>query len=72
MDRGAWWTTVHGVAKSQTQLSTHTHTHTPESEQGEMGRGQKTPPLNVPPCQAGDFELKESRSSSLRKSFYLL
>ena len=31
MDRGAWWATVHGVAKSQTQLSdshTHTHTHT--------------------------------------------
>ena len=24
MDRGAWWTAVHGVAKSQTQLSTHT------------------------------------------------
>ena len=23
MDRGAWWTTVHGVAKSWTQLSTH-------------------------------------------------
>ena len=21
MNRGAWWTTVHGVAKSQTQLS---------------------------------------------------
>ena len=21
LDRGAWWTTVHGVAKSQTQLS---------------------------------------------------
>ena len=36
MDRGAWWTTVHGTAKSLTQLSdwahmcvhTHTHTHT--------------------------------------------
>ena len=31
MDRGTWWATVHGVAKSQTQLSdfhTHTHTHT--------------------------------------------
>ena len=28
MGRGAWQTTVHGVAKSQTQLSTHTHTHT--------------------------------------------
>ena len=25
MDRGAWWATVHDVAKSQTQLSTHTH-----------------------------------------------
>ena len=22
MDRGAWWTTVHGVEKSQTQLNT--------------------------------------------------
>ena len=32
MDRGAWQASVHGVAKSQTQLSnwihTHTHTHT--------------------------------------------
>ena len=30
IDRGAWLVTVHGVAKSQTQLSTHirTHTHT--------------------------------------------
>ena len=30
MDRGAWWATVHRVAKSWTQLkrlSTHTHTH---------------------------------------------
>ena len=23
--RGAWWATVHGVAKSQTQWSTHTY-----------------------------------------------
>ena len=23
MDRGAWWTVVHGVAKSQKQLITH-------------------------------------------------
>ena len=31
MDRGAWWATVHGVAKSRTWLSdshTHTYTHT--------------------------------------------
>ena len=26
MDRGAWWATVYGVPKSQTQLSTRTHT----------------------------------------------
>ena len=26
MDRGAWWATVHGVAKIQTELSTHTAT----------------------------------------------
>ena len=28
MDRGAWQATIHGVAKSQTQLSHWTHTHT--------------------------------------------
>ena len=26
MDRGTWWATVHGVAKSQTQLSDFTFT----------------------------------------------
>ena len=26
MDRGAWWATVHGVAKSRTQLSNFTFT----------------------------------------------
>jgi len=26
MDRGAWWATVHGVARSETQLSAHTNT----------------------------------------------
>ena len=25
MDRGTWWATVHGVAKSWTQLNIHTH-----------------------------------------------
>ena len=25
LDRGAWWATVHGVAKSRTQLTKHTH-----------------------------------------------
>ena len=27
-DRGAWWATVHGVAKSQTLLNDHTTTST--------------------------------------------
>ena len=31
MDRGAWWATVHGIAKSWTRLSTHTHTHTTQA-----------------------------------------
>ena len=26
MDRGAWWATVHGVAKTQTRLSNYTFT----------------------------------------------
>ena len=28
MNRGAWQGSVHGITKSQTQLSTHTHTYT--------------------------------------------
>ena len=28
MDRGAWWATVHGVAKSRTRLSDFTFTFT--------------------------------------------
>ena len=36
-DRGAWWTIVHGAAKSQTQLSnTHTHTRRKESDTTEQ------------------------------------
>ena len=27
MDTGAWWATVPGITKSQTQLSVHSHTH---------------------------------------------
>ena len=35
MDRGSWWAAVHGVAESQTQLSTFTftfHFHALEKE----------------------------------------
>jgi len=40
MDRGAWRTTVHGVAKSWTQLSDYTTT-TMEPKYSEKGKGKK-------------------------------
>ena len=36
MDRGAWWTTVHGIAKSQTQLSDFTFTFQSDALEKEM------------------------------------
>ena len=41
MDRGAWWHTVHGVTKSQTQLTKATE-HTHESLLYTSGRPKKT------------------------------
>ena len=41
MDRGAWWATVHGVAKSQTRLSDFTltfHFHALEKEMATHSR----------------------------------
>ena len=38
MDRAPWWVTVHGVAKSQTQLITHTHTYGTKKKLGYMFR----------------------------------
>ena len=49
MDRGPWWATVHGVAKSWTQLSRWARSPTPENLmgysfiiKGEVGRGRKS------------------------------
>ena len=36
MDLGAWWATVHGVAKSQTQLSNFTFTFISQSESSKL------------------------------------
>ena len=38
MDRAPWWVTVHGVAKSQTQLITHTHIYGTKKKLGYMFR----------------------------------
>ena len=34
MDRGAWWATVHEVAKSQTRLHNQAHTHMLDTKVG--------------------------------------
>ena len=54
MDRGAWWPTVHGVAKSQTQLSDFTFSFTKRghsqkrfSVNWEMGSHQDTECVNT-------------------------
>ena len=36
MDGGAWWATVHGVAKSQTRLSDVTSLHLEKAEEPEI------------------------------------
>ena len=42
MDRGAWWATVHSVAKSQTQLK-QLSTHMPEKSRQSLPRWQLVP-----------------------------
>ena len=45
MDGGAWWATVHGVAKSQTQLSDFTFTlpfHALEKEMAKIMKGPQS------------------------------
>ena len=40
VDRGAWWATVHGVAKNQTRLSTHRQTSEKHLAQTQVGGNQ--------------------------------
>ena len=42
MERGAWQATVHGVAKSRTQLKQHTHTHTHTHNMSRANKSTKT------------------------------
>ena len=43
MVRRACWATVHGVAKSQTQLNTGEHTHETEMDLGTEGTDWRSP-----------------------------
>ena len=47
MDRGAWWATVHGVSKSQTQLSTHTGISESLPEERKLVNGSKKAVLGI-------------------------
>ena len=52
MERGDWQVTVHGVTKSQTQLSdTHTHTHTHMSIESMMPSNHLIPFSALSPSQ---------------------
>ena len=44
MDRRAWWVTVHGAAKSQTQPSNQAHTDIREAHGGTSKKVEPKPP----------------------------
>ena len=48
MDRGAWWATVHGVAKSQIQLSDFTFTFHFHALEKEMATHSSVPAWRIP------------------------
>ena len=53
VDRGGWWATVHGVAKSRTRMSdSHTHTHTHTRRWEETGL-EREGPLRGSPAAEG-------------------
>ena len=50
MDRGAWWATVHGVAKVRHMSDlAHTHTHTWDSVPGDVDSRRVTRGWCLPP-----------------------
>ena len=48
MDRGAWWAAVHGVAKSQAQLSDFTFTFHFHALEKEMATHSSIPAWRIP------------------------
>ena len=65
MDREAWQATVHGVAKSQTQLSTPAHTHT-HTHTHTHGRGVHPERKGM-----GIFPNEEERSEAVESFTYI-
>ena len=54
MDRGAWWATVHGAAKSQTRLKGRSmHRHVTSEDQETSPIPTHLPPLHEPRGEAG-------------------
>ena len=43
MDRGAWWATVHGVAKSRTRLSDYARMHANAGDTGSIPGSGRSP-----------------------------
>ena len=46
-EQRSWWATVHGVPKSQTQLSTYTHTHMHAHTHTRIYLGRTTVHINI-------------------------
>ena len=54
MDRGGWWATVHGVAKSQTGLKQHsTSTRGVETRMGDASKGEAPEAWALPYLSSG-------------------
>ena len=59
MDRGAWWATVHGVAKSQTRLSDLTMDTVSLTKEARICNGEKTTSLTSGAGKTGQPLVKE-------------
>ena len=59
MDGGAWWATVHGVAKSQTRLSNFTMDTLSLTEKAKTNNGEKTITLTSGAGRTGRPPVKE-------------
>ena len=62
MDRGAWWATVHEVAKSQTQLSDCLSTHTHPNIEQDRGKRKKKKQCRKKKQDSEDREVRKSHT----------